>query len=291
MATLGIIFAIGALVFWTIGDFSIEKATRKIGDWETLFYIGAFGFIFITPFVWNEIIEVFSTDASEVILLLLLSVITLFSALFLFEALKKGKLSIIEPVFGLELPITIAFSIVLGGEQLPLFVYILCAVVFLGLLLTVTTHHTHLHIHKTVLEKGVVLAGIGSIGMGLMNFLTGVGSNTSSPLFTIWFVHSFLAIICLAYIISKGRGTKLRLNLKTYFAPAFSMATFDNLGWISYAYSMTLIPISIATTISEAYIAPVVLLGIYFNREKIKWHQVVGIIITIGGVLMIAYNT
>ncbi|MDI6821128.1 MAG: EamA family transporter [Patescibacteria group bacterium] len=47
--------------------------------------------------------------------------------------------------------------------------------------------------------------------------------------------------------------------------------------------------ISIATTISESYIALTVLLGVFINKEKLQRHQIFGIIIAIASVLIISY--
>ena len=288
MNSLGLLFVIGAVIAWTIGDFSIQKGTRKFGDVATLGLIGSVGLVGLLPFVFREIPEVLR-NSDQLLLFILLSVVTLFSALFLFEGLKRGKLAIIEPVFGIELPFTVLFSIVLGHENLQWFLYALMGVVFIGFLLTITSDISHLKFHRTFFEKGVVFAGIGSIGMGLINFLTGVGSQTISPLMTVWFMHSFLAIACFGYLIARGEFSGFLRMFKKHNAPALGLALGDNLAWIFYAMSMALIPISIATTISESYIVLNVLLGLFVNKEKIRAHQFMGIAIVICGVFAISW--
>src|SRR3989344_629822 len=171
MPAVGILFAFGALLAWTFGDFFIQRGTRTVGDWKTLFYIGALGGVALFPFVKGEIVPTLS-DLPHAALLTLLFAVTLFAALFEFEALKQGKIAIIEPVFAIELPVTIGLAVVLWEESLTLVQMLLSAVVFIGIMLAVTAHHTHLHYHKRIFEKGFVLAGIGGIAMALTNFLT-----------------------------------------------------------------------------------------------------------------------
>ncbi|MDO8492336.1 MAG: DMT family transporter [bacterium] len=286
---MGLIFAFAALIFWVIGDFNIQKATRVVGDWKSLFYIGLVGLIGIFPFVQNQVVGIFKTK-EFLLLLILVSVVTLASSLFLLEGLKRGKLSVMEPVFGMELPFTVGFSIFLGGEHLDPLTYVLIAVVFIGLILVVTRSHQDLHFHKTLLEKGVIYAAIGSIGMGLTNYLTGLGAQTISPLATMWFVNLFLASTCFIYLSIKGEFTPIA-DLKKSGGIIFNESIFDNLAWVSYAVSMTLIPISIATTISESYIVGSVLLGVFLNKEKIQRHQVFGIVFAIAGILILSYLT
>jgi len=287
---MGVLFALGALVCWTFGDFFIQRGTRTVGNWKTLFYIGALGSIVLLPFVAREIGATLSNPSNAIILLLLV-IVTLFTALFEFEALKRGKIAVVEPVMSLELPITIGLSLALWGERLSATQGILSLVVFIGIMLAVTIHHSHLHYHKRIFEKGFILAGIGAVGMALVNFLTGVGSQTTSPLFTIWFLHSTLAIICLFYFLYRGETKSILADIRRYPKTIVALSIFDNLAWISFAYAVRYIPISIATTVSESYIALAVLLGIFVNREKLKPHQFVGIALAIGGVILLSAIT
>lgn len=48
--SLDVLAALGAIVAWDFGDFVIQKATRKIGDMETLAWIGLLGSIGLTPY-------------------------------------------------------------------------------------------------------------------------------------------------------------------------------------------------------------------------------------------------
>src|SRR3990167_9583882 len=115
----GIILAFIALFGWGFADFLIQRTVRKIGIWKPLFFIGLFGLIFLLPFVFNEIGPILF-QPSSLYLLLLLGVVGVISSLFDFEALKQGKMAVVEPLIGIELPITVGLSIVLGGEHLNL---------------------------------------------------------------------------------------------------------------------------------------------------------------------------
>ncbi len=287
MPALGILFALSALLGWTFGDFFIQRGTRAVGNWRTLFYIGAMGGIFLFPFVYHEIIPAFQRWNNAVIFGLLI-LITLFAALFEFEALKRGKIAIIEPVFSIELPVTVGLSLVLWKETLNVVQALLIFTVFVGIMLAVTINYSRLHYHKRIFEKGFVLAGIGAIGMALVNFLTGVGSQGTSPLLTIWVLHSGLSIICLIYLFWSGEIKQLLGDFRHHRNTVLALSVFDNFAWISFAFAVRYIPISIATTISESYIALTVLLGIFVNREKLKPHQFIGVALAIIGIIILS---
>jgi drug/metabolite transporter (DMT)-like permease len=285
--SIGIIFAFVALLGWGFGDFFIQKSTRLLGSsWKSLFLIGMIGLIVLFPFVRNEI---FILDAGELVLLGALGVVILFTALFDFEALRRGKIAIVEPVMSIELPLTVALSVTLANETLSWVQIILIAMVFAGIMLAVTFTNIHKRLGKGVLERGVIFAGIGAVGLALVSFLTGISSQRISPLMAIWFSNLVFTLICLVYILAKGQFRGMIEGLKKHPAPILAMSIFDNSAWVAYAFATTYIPISIAITISEGYVALAALLGLFVNREKLKPHQKLGVALTIVGVLALSY--
>ena len=115
----GILFAFLALIFWGFGDFLIQKSTRKFGDWETLFVISIFGTIILFPFIFKDLASLFPFNR-EFWILIGVSLIILFAAILDFEALKKGKLAVIEPVLALEVPVSVILAFVIIKENLSL---------------------------------------------------------------------------------------------------------------------------------------------------------------------------
>jgi uncharacterized membrane protein len=65
----------------------------------------------------------------------------------------------------------------------------------------------------------------------------------------------------------------------------------DNAAWIAYSYSTLYIPITIAISISEGYIALAALLGLIFNKEKLNKHQYLGLILAIISAVVLAMIT
>lgn len=285
---MGLLFSFGALFSWGFGDFFIQRTARLIGTWRALFFSGALGAVVLFPFVQNDLIALTMKDVA---LLGLVVFITLFAALFNFEALKRGKIAIIEPVMGMELPITVGLSILIWKEQVTPPQLLLIAIAFIGVTLAITQHHTHLHYYHRIFERGVILAGLGAIAMALVNFTTGIASQETSPILTIWFAHTSLTLICLIYLAMHGELQNLMKDLRSHPVPIATMSICDNAAWLFYASAMTLIPIAIATTISESYIVLASCLGIFFNHERLKTHQWIGITATIIGILLLSVTT
>lgn len=283
--TTGLILAFVALFCWGFGDFFIQRTTRLVGSWRALFYIGITGAIGLFPFVASELPHL-TTD--NLLLLGLVAAIVLGGALFDFEALRQGKIAIIEPVIGLELPLTVALSMVLAGETLTPTQILLITVTFIGLTLAISAHKPNFRGRKTMLEKGVILALVGAIAMALNNLIIGISSQNISPLLTIWFGHTSAALACLIYLAVKKELRSIIDGLRRHPVPIIAQSVLDNLAWIAFAAATTIISISIATTISESYIALTVLLGLVINKEKLHFYQLFGATLVIASIIALS---
>lgn len=287
MLNTGIILSFVALFAWGFSDFFIQKTVRQIGVWKSLFFIGIFGSIGSFLFIQKELSVVFS-QPNSLYLLILLAVVSIIFVSFYLLALKQGKIAVVDPLAGLELPLTVGLSVVLAGEHLSLLQVILIALTFFGIIFAIAKEKKHLDVRRWVVEKGAILAGIGAVGMALTNFLTGISSQQTSPLITIWFTHTLFVIVTGVYLLFSGGFKDLVEDIKKNSIIIFFQSVLDNIGWIAFAFAMTYISISIATTISESFIVLGVLLGIFINKEKLKRHQFFGIILVIISILILS---
>jgi drug/metabolite transporter (DMT)-like permease len=276
-----ILLAFIPLFAWTFGDFFIQKTTKKIGSVQSLFFITALTFPFLLPFVYSDLFNLTITQFGS---LVSLSILIFVYAILLFQALKVGKLSVLESVIALELPITVGLSVSVLGEQMTLLQILLFFVICFGIFLsTVQKHHK-----KIFLEKGFYLA-LASTGLSaLTNFYIGVSSQSISPFITIFFTHTFMALLCLIILIYNNEYKTLIPNLRKYPGIIFAQSIFDNIGWIGYAYAVTVLSISLTVTISETYIIFAALLGYYVNKEKLSRNQKIGIMLSLISVILLS---
>ncbi|OGN35108.1 MAG: hypothetical protein A3G02_02180 [Candidatus Yanofskybacteria bacterium RIFCSPLOWO2_12_FULL_44_13b] len=272
---MGIAFAFLALIFWGIGDFLIQRSVRKFGDWIMIFYIDLIGVIMFTPFVFKTLIPTVRKP-DDLVILLVASTVLLFAALVDFEALKNGKISVVEPIFAFEVPVTaiLAYFFIQERITVPELSLILVLVVGIALVATKSWRHFRLKI-----EKGVLLAILTTIFMGTANFLFGFGGRQTDPWLINWFTSAFLALVSLIYILSKGQAGLILQDWRINKNLITQVSIYDNLAWLFFTFSILYIPIAIATGISESYIALAALLGLVFNGEKLARHQWLGLII------------
>jgi len=287
--SLTLFFTFIAIVGWGFGDFFIQKMVRKIGNWETLFLITAFGAIALSPFVIKDIPELFTFNSSTFFIMLGASVILLFAALFEFESLKQGKLAIVEPIWSLEIIASTILAFLILNEIINFKQVLLIGFLIIGLILISLKSY---HFDKKIwLEKGVFIAVLAAITMGAANFFVGFGARASDGIMMIWFLNCFMALTCLIYLVyNKKIGIMFR-QLKENKKPIIGMCILDNAAWLGFALAMAIAPIGITVALSESYIIIPVLLGIYINKEYIRFHQKFGIILAIISAIMLAIVT
>lgn len=286
---MGILFAFVALISWGFGDFLIQRSARKFGDVIALFFVTAFAAVVLLPFVYRDIISLISQrDPVIMSVLLLATLVILVASVFDFEALRIGKISAVEPIYAFEIIITAALSALIIREQLSYSQIMLVALLTGGIVLVSLKSMSHLKTMKW--ERGVFYAVIATIGMGGANFLFGVGSRDSNPLLVNWVTSFGMAFVLLAYIIKTKQFSVVKKDIKKNGGLIFCMSFIDNLAWVAFTYSTLSIPIAISTGISESYIALAALLGLTFNKEKLKTHQFIGLGATLIAAMLLAFT-
>lgn len=284
---LGLLFAFGAMLAWAFGDFFIQRTSRLVGNWKALFFIGITGAVGFLPLVWHELLTLSLVESGYYAAF---AALVVFFALIDFEAMRRGKLAIVQPIISLELVWTVLLALAFVGERLTPWQYVLIILALGGTLLTFRQEKRRWWF-GTRFERGVWLALVASVGMGAINLGFGVLSNAHSPLVTVWATHTGALLACIVYLAVTGKWRTLGRDLKRYPLPIVAESIFDNLSWLSFGYATLFIPIAVATTISEAYIALSALLGVIVNRERLTRTQAIGVTLSIGAVLALAAVT
>ncbi len=280
---VAVLFALGAMIFWGVGDFLIQKSARKIGDIEALAWISLVGSIALIPFIVKDIAKL--NLLQDVALLAVLGVIIFFASIFDFEALKKGKISVIEMVISLELPFTIMLGVLFFSEHLTTLQLVLIILLMIGVgMISLAGKKFEFRF-----EYGVWLGVVAAIFMALMNFLVAVSSIAISPLMAIWFPWLICTIICLIVLWRRNNGiTYFFKHIKEHPQLIIFMALFDTAAWIFYAYAVAAADLGITTAITQSYPVIALLLGVTIGKEHITSRQYAGAAIAITAAIVLA---
>lgn len=266
-----LVMAFLALVCWGIGDFFIQRSVRKVGDVHALFFIGVGSTLVLAPFVFSDVLRLLGGDW---IFLIGIGVFTFVMGIINFEALKRGKLSVVEVIFEIELPFTIVLGLFVFRETVTFMQLGLMGLVFVGVsLVAMRDYPPHL---SQRMEKGVVLALLTALGLGLLDFFTASAARSYSPLLAIWLPWATFTVAALLVMIRRGSFHHVPSQLRIFVWLLLPMVVLDVTAWVSYAYALEAGSLAIVTAITESYPALALVLGIWFNREVIKKHQALG---------------
>lgn len=273
--TVGIGLAFVAMLCWGIGDFLIQRSVRKIGKAETLFVISAFGALVLTPFVYRDLGAFVLGDLHTLLVASGAAVILLLAAVLDFEALRVGKLSVVEPIWSLEIPVAGLLAFFVLSERLTMLQTGLIFVLIVGLVLVSIRGKIT---KAAFFEKGAFIALVAAIVMGSANFFIGWGARLLDPLMINFVVNIFMAVVTFGYIVFSGGVKQLVRDVAAQRRLLFSMSVTDNTAWVAFAAAMVYAPLTIAVALSQSYIIIAVLLGLFVNRERISARQKIGLV-------------
>jgi len=288
-AGTGIALAFVAMLCWGFGDFLIQKSARKLGDWETLFIITLFGSVVLLPFAWHSLPHLFSAGAPVFGILSLACIAILAGALLDLEAVRKGKLAIVEPIWSLEIVSASVLAFILFRESITWAQTILIIILLASLMLVAFKEK---RLTKAIfLEKGVIIAIIAALAMGCANFFMGWGGRVTDPVMVNFITDIFLVVVSGLFLAARRHFFKVFGDLRRDFKLLIPMSVSDEAAWLAYVFSMSLVPIAVATALSESYIVIAVLLGLFVNKEKLHTHQKLGLVAALIAAIVLAAIT
>jgi drug/metabolite transporter (DMT)-like permease len=282
-AVVFILAALGAMLAWGVGDFLIQRSVRAVGSIQALAFIGIVGSFGLLPFVIGDISAL--TWGAGLLILVVLGIVTYAVAILSFDALRDGKLSIIDVLLELELPIVILLGFLFFRETLTTAQSIVVLFIFLGMVLIAVERFSW---KGNTLEKGVLLGVAAAIGMGVLDFLTAAGARLVSPIMAIWIPWVVFTVICFIMITKRREWHSFTYNARSHSRLVFGVGIVDTLAWVFYAIALTGEGVGVTTAITEAYPALAVLLGVLVNKEKVFAHQWAGVALALGGCIALS---
>jgi len=266
------LFAFGAMICWAIGDFFIQRTTRKIGDIEALAFMGLIGAIALAPFVFEEIELLF--ELQNILIIFFLSIAAVIGAVLNFEALKQGKLSVVEIILQIELPVTVILGLIFFKESLSPIQATFISLIVCGTFMIVAGSKAN-RLIKGV-EKGALLAALAAIALGFVNFLTAAGSRQISPILIIWTPWFLAAVLSFLFLIKRDGINIIVKKASKFRVLIIAMGVFETAAWLLFSLAVFSNSLSITIAISQSYPAICLFLGIKINKEEITKQQYIG---------------
>jgi drug/metabolite transporter (DMT)-like permease len=291
-----LIFALGAMFLWSVGDFLIHKTSKKINNFQTLIYVNLTGGIILLPFAIKHFYQI---NLENIFPLIVLAIVDLAFGLTILKAYEQGKLSVIEIILTLELPLTAFFGLLFFHETLSWLQTVLILIIICGIFFTSKESKTFYQKilcfilrRDKILEKGAIIALSAAFFSSFYNFFIAYNSRNVSPFVTIWLPWVISLFLLLLYFyfrngFKKGASILFGDFLKNKKIIILG-SVFDATAWLFYAIAVGKQELAVITAITESYPALAIFYGVKFNKETISKLQYIGAGLAIGGSLIIA---
>jgi drug/metabolite transporter (DMT)-like permease len=280
-------------VFWTVTSLSFESASHRIGSLAVNIIRLIIGFIFLS--VYNLIHRriAFPVDATyENWMWLTLSGLIgfVFGDLFLFKSytIIGSRFSML--IMTLVPPVTAFFSFLILGERLTLFNYLGMTLTFSGIAVAVFSRAgENEKLALKLSPRGILYAFGGAVGQALGLVLSKFGLRDYDP-FAATQIRIIAGITGFALLITflgrwsgitksfSNRDGMLLTILGSFFGPFLGVS----FSLISVKYTEA----GIASTIMALVPVFILLPAIVLYKQKVTWTELVGAVLSVGGVAL-----
>lgn len=281
---LALILAFITFFGWGTGDLFTIVAVRKIGANLTTFWIFLFSFLLsliVLPFVPHD----FSSITWQLLFLnIFFGIIFISGNVLVTEAFRISS----APIIGIIIPsfpvLVLILSTLIFHDKMTAFQLISIVLVIFGVILCGINFKEIKT--KKLFDKGVVLALIGISFFALFFTFSRILINAYG-----WYLPTFIATACFPLILLFLKRQKEKLMIpkqKKILAATFIVALLIRSGDFAFNYGLSL-PNASGIVAPIANSAPIlfVIASYLIFKDKVTIQQVVGIIITLVGIVLL----
>lgn len=268
---------------WGSGDIFGAYASRKIGPYVTTFWAFAFGALlasFYIPFALQDITRITPLLFMQSIALGSLYVI---GNLTFNEALRISSAPLVGTIGGSFPALTIILSYIFLNESLSITRVFLIALVFLGIIITSSTHGG---VRDHMYFKGIIMALISFIFWGIYFTFNKVLMSAMG-----WFWPNYIPLLMFPLIFFY-----MRLKKITFIKPTgkISIALILNAitlrgGDFAFNIGASLGHTAIVAPIGGAYPTLFAVLSYFVFRDPLNKTQIAGIVIALAGLVALGF--
>lgn len=280
-----ILFALISYFGWGVGDIFGAITTRKIGSFATAFWVSLLGSVIFTLYVPFDLANLNQLTFSVLLLNILLGVIFIGGNLCLNEAFRLSNVSLTGTIVSSYAALTVVLSILFLHETITLSQSAAIVIIFVGILLS-TLDFADLKSRKLITNRGVKLAWLAMVSYGVYFAFIKIPVKEIG-----WFWPNYLTFLLfpLIYLYSKLQGIALQKpNYKNALLPMIVCTLLLRIGDFSFNIGISQGLTAIVAPIAGAYPTLFAVLGFLVFKDPIKRQQVVGIIVTLIGIVALS---
>ena len=264
------------IMYDKIGGYSSAILSYIISILLTSFYI---------PFAWHELSGITPTTIAWLLILTPIGIAPLIS---LYEGFKVGNPSLVGTIASAFGGLVAILSVVFLGEKLNVAQVISIFAIILGLIVS-SLDLKNLNTKQILSDKGIPFALVSLLAWGIYYTFVKI------PLQNIgWFWPTYLSYwgFPLVLIFMKIKGIKLVLpKEKKNIVFLLINGVLLTIALFAINYALTLGQSSVVSPISSSYPALFAIIAYFVFKDRLNKQQILGIAITLAGVLSLAITS
>lgn len=281
-----IFFALISYFTWGSGVFGEAIVARRLSSYSLIFWSFLLSLLLAAPYALFHLDSFVLYTPTLLILNFFLALSTLLlGTVAYYEALKRENPVLVGTIASSFPFVTIIASLVILGERVSQKQVLAIAIILIGLLLSIIKFEMFTK-RKVVVHPPILLAFLAMIVWGLYFtfikiFVEKVG----------WFWPNYIAFFAfpLIFLYTKLRKVKIeKLTKNNALVPLFLSTILVRIAEFSYNAGISRGLVSIVAPIAGANPTLFVLLAFLFFKDKITKQQIVGIITTLVGIVLLS---
>jgi drug/metabolite transporter (DMT)-like permease len=276
---MGILLGVSTALAWGSADFLARFATRSLGNARALFWMQAWGAVFLTILLWasHDWGHLFDGSGWQPWAWgALAGLINTAAMLALYRSFEVGKISVVAPVSS-SYPVLTVLLTLLSGDRFSVYRAVGMAAALLGVVLVAAGEKSA----GQPTPSGARNAGLGwaiaaGLGFGVLFWLLGIRMiPRTGALATVWLIRTTGTLLTLAVVLMQR--TPLRTGSAKTAAQTCGMGLLDTGAFALSNLGMRLEQVAIISVLGSLYGTITVALAALFLRERIAPVQWTGI--------------
>lgn len=280
-----IIFALISYFTWGSGALFEAVAARKINSFSLIFWSYLFSATILLFYGFSQTALLNTATFGTILVIILLGLVITVGSLFYFEGYKSANRALVGTIAQSFPAVTVVLSLIFLGEKTSFLQTMAILIIFFGMFLSMF-NLTDIKKIFSNFNKGILFAFIAMVSWG--TFFTFI----KIPIDRIgWFWPNYITFLLfpLIFIYTKLRKIKIESPTKNnVFLPFFISIILVRIAEFSYNFAINKGLVAIVAPIAGANVTLFVILAFIFFKDPIKKQQIVGIVTTLTGIVVLS---